>query len=92
MKEDTQVVVSNIDGSKLDSGAYIIDIDVFPSKGYALPCSFKVKRLLNGTLHDLLAHRKRECYYGDYIAVDDLISLMRNRTDVFEEKLFIRVH
>jgi len=57
-----------------------------------LPCSFKLRKILNAELIDIYAHRKREVYYGDYLGVDELISIMRNRTDYLEEKLFIRVH
>ena len=57
-----------------------------------LPCSFKARRILNAELKDIYAHQKRECYYSEYLGVEELISLMRNRSDVFEEKLFIRVH
>lgn len=41
---------------------------------------------------DVFAHRKRECYYSEYICVEELANLMRNRTEILEEKLFIRVH
>jgi len=57
-----------------------------------LPCSVKFRKILNAELIDIYAHRKKECYYGEYIAVDELVSLMRNRSDYLEEKLFIRVH
>lgn len=57
-----------------------------------MPCTFKVKRILNADLMDVFEHKKRECYYSEYLGVEDLIALMRNRTDIIEEKLFIRVH
>jgi hypothetical protein len=60
--------------------------------GDLLPCTFKSKRILNAELIDVFAHKKRACYYSEYIAVEELISLMRNYTDIVEEKLFIRVH
>jgi hypothetical protein len=55
-------------------------------------CNIKAKRVLNTHTLDPLSHLQRECYYGDYICVDELISLMRNRTEWLEEKLFIRIH
>ena len=81
-----------IDASKLDPGAYLVDLDLYPEQGDILPCTIKVKRILNADLIDIYAHKKKECYYSEYIAVEELIDLMRNRTDLLEEKLFIRVH
>lgn len=51
-----------------------------------------MRRILNAELIDIYAHKKKECYYSEYLAVEEIISLMRNRTDILEEKLFIRVH
>lgn len=83
------LLITNLCLKKLSSGAYLVDVIFHPQSKC---CIFKAKRILHGTLHDLMAHKKREVYYGDYIAVDELIALMRNRTDYLEEKLFIRVH
>lgn len=85
-----------IDATSLEPGAYIVDIDIYTTQPKAshevLPCSFKVKRILNAELIDIYKHKKRECYYSEYLGVEEMIALMRNRTDYLEEKLFIRVH
>lgn len=77
----------------VEAGAYMISIETPDSlEEPVLPCNFKARRILNAELKDIFVHQKRECYYSEYLGVEELISLMRNRSDIFEEKLFIRVH
>ena len=52
----------------------------------------KARRILNADLIDMYAHTKREVYYAEYITVEELLNLLPTRTDILEEKTFIRVH
>jgi len=98
---DLYQIVANQDGAVveqlhldgLEDGAYMVNVETHSDgESEVLPCSFKARRILNAELKDIYAYQKRECYYSEYLGVEELISLMRARSDVFEEKLFIRVH
>ena len=86
------MLAENVALVSLDIGAYIINIDTMTSIEKVTPITFKARKILNAELLDIYAHRKREVYYSEYLAVEEIIALMRNRTDYLEEKLFIRVH
>lgn len=77
---------------QIELGAYVINIESNISNSFVTPITFKARKILNAELLDIYAHKRREVYYSEYLAVEELISLMRNRTDYIEEKLFIRVH
>ncbi|CDW82530.1 kynurenine 3-monooxygenase [Stylonychia lemnae] len=92
LNEDGKLIIERINLSEISLGAYIVLAEIPNEKGHALPCIFKLRKILNAELIDIYAHRKGECYYNEYLCVDELVGLMRNRTEYLEEKLFIRVH
>eukprot|EP00347_Sterkiella_histriomuscorum_P001769 403370753 len=90
--KEEHMIVEMLNLEQIEYGAYTINIESQESQTNAAPISFKARKILNAELLDIYAHKKREVYYSEYLAVEELISLMRNRTDYLEEKLFIRVH